>query len=114
MCIQTTHKCVHSDHTQVCALEDTHEKMCAYVVFCCRFLESLANCSVTVTDERRGYTVEMPGYSKYSTKDLKAQAGEHGRVHASRFGSMEEVQIDFTAKEFYNACSSGYLPVGTQ
>lgn len=75
-----------------------------------RFLEKLANCSVTISDQIKGWVVEAPAYSKYSVKDLQAQSTS-GCVNVTKFGSAEEVELQFTAREMRDAFKTGVLPI---
>lgn len=72
------------------------------------FLEKLANCEVIITDDEREWTLSMPGYCKYSTRELREKATED-RVRITQFGTLEEVEMEFTVSEMRRACKTGEL-----
>eukprot|EP01055_Gregarina_sp_Pseudo9_P001921 Gregarina_sp_Pseudo_9__1920@NODE_231_length_3495_cov_27_809028_g215_i0_p1_GENE_NODE_231_length_3495_cov_27_809028_g215_i0NODE_231_length_3495_cov_27_809028_g215_i0_p1_ORF_typecomplete_len1069_score328_66Cadherinlike/PF12733_7/0_0039Cadherinlike/PF12733_7/0_58Cadherinlike/PF12733_7/7_3e03_NODE_231_length_3495_cov_27_809028_g215_i02273433 len=76
-----------------------------------RFLEKLANCNVTVSEEQAGWAFDVPAYSKFPVRDLKAQCTLTGkkRVHVTIYGSGEEPNLEFSARDLKQACRSGYL-----
>ncbi|KAH0479635.1 MAG: hypothetical protein KVP17_005163 [Porospora cf. gigantea B] len=77
-----------------------------------RFLEKLANCNVTLSDHNAGWAVDVPAYSKYGVRDLKASySGAGGRgVHVSMYPSGDEPTLEFSVKEIKHACRTGALP----
>lgn len=76
-----------------------------------RFLEKLANCNVTVSDEQGGWSFDVPAFSKFAVRDLKAHCTQTGpkRVHVTVYPSGEEPTLEFSSSELKAACKSGYL-----
>eukprot|EP01069_Polyplicarium_translucidae_P004942 Polyplicarium_translucidae@DN2691_c0_g1_i1.p1 len=76
-----------------------------------RFLEKLANCSVTISDHGEGWAVDMPAYNKYGARDVKAQCNivAEGRVHVVMYPSGEEPSMEFDVEEVKQACRTGAL-----
>lgn len=96
-----------------------------------RFLQRLANAVVTVHDHsspsdkldshrirgcngsagEQGWAVQVPAYSKYSLKQLQTKNPNGTRIVLAKVGSLDELQIDFTASEIKRSFKTGTLPI---
>ncbi|EZG51528.1 putative transmembrane protein [Gregarina niphandrodes] len=75
-----------------------------------RFLEKLANCTVIVTTPDHQDDYQMTGYSKYAARDVVAKSTT-GRSQSRKFGTFEDLDLNFEHHEIAQACQTGVLPI---
>eukprot|EP00914_Ancora_sagittata_P021487 GHVO01042516.1.p1 GENE.GHVO01042516.1~~GHVO01042516.1.p1 ORF type:complete len:1077 (+),score=123.27 GHVO01042516.1:40-3270(+) len=104
----------------VCIVLATYSSIVTFSVFSAiscapleetRFLEKLANCSVTISDHADGWAVDVPAFNKYGARDVKAQCNiiGNGRVHVVMYPSGEEPSLEFDVDEVKQSCRTGAL-----